>query len=309
MNARKITRYATVRDGTRVAWHTHLDDAPESEVLERPTLILTNGLGTSENFWRHLVHVFSRDFRVVHWDYRGHGASEVSISDDYSVRSFADDLTRVTEAVIASGHSTMLPIHVGFSMGVAVSLEFYRNRPDLTRAMVLIGGPPDAPYSDSLPFRIPGAKLAVRGVLRALSPFVVLSAPAVHAVSTSRVGYYGALALGLVRRRAQREDVEQFAAAFAQMDPAVFWKTLQELMRAKASDVLPLVRVPVLVVGASHDWFVPRGQVERMGAKLATAHHVVIEDAGHAVLIEAGPEVCATIRLFLRRIGASRAAA
>ncbi len=47
-------------------------------------MLLTNGIGTTENFWRHLVAELRRDHRTVHWDYRGHGASERSASGDYS---------------------------------------------------------------------------------------------------------------------------------------------------------------------------------------------------------------------------------
>ncbi|MFY0577428.1 alpha/beta fold hydrolase [Cystobacter fuscus] len=74
-----LTRFITAPDGTRVAYHTHAaaQGEPASDFLSRPVVLLTNGIGTTENFWRHLVMDLERDHRVVHWDYRGHGRSEL----------------------------------------------------------------------------------------------------------------------------------------------------------------------------------------------------------------------------------------
>ena len=57
-------------------------------------------------------------------------------------------------------------------MGVTVLLELYRARPDLVQAMVLIAGGADHPYASSPLFRVPFARAAIRGGLRAASPIV-----------------------------------------------------------------------------------------------------------------------------------------
>ena len=66
----------------------------------RPPVLLTNGIGTSENFWRYIVANLEQDHRVVHWNYRGHGHSEEARGGDYSVESQVEDLERVTEEVM-----------------------------------------------------------------------------------------------------------------------------------------------------------------------------------------------------------------
>jgi pimeloyl-ACP methyl ester carboxylesterase len=88
------------------------------------------------------------------------------------------------------------------------------------------------------------------------------------------------------------------------MDPRAFWDTLCELMRARATDVLRTVRVPTLVIAASHDRMIPRSQIEKLSAQLNGPHRIIIENTGHAILLEAGPEVAAAMRLFLRGIEA-----
>ena len=306
MHTRKVTRTLTAHDGTRITWHTHRPMGPgapdDAELARRPTMLLTTGIGTSENFWKHLVHVFAHDYRVVHWDYRGHGDSAVAAGGDYAMATHADDLARVTEAVIRDGDGVTQPVQVGFSMGVIVVLELYRARPDLAQSLVLIGGPPDAPWSTVGPFRVPGVMPLLRGALTGMKPFVRTAAPAVHAMFNAPFAYPMGRALGILRKRAPRDEIAAFTESLARMDPRAFWDTLCELMRARASDVLESVQVPTLVVAASNDLFVPREQIETLAAKLPGPHRIVIEDAGHAVLLEAGPEVAAAMRLFLRGI-------
>ena len=58
MPYRAHSRIITAPDGTRVAYHTHGTTALENaspELASRPAVLLTNGIGTTENFWRFLV--------------------------------------------------------------------------------------------------------------------------------------------------------------------------------------------------------------------------------------------------------------
>lgn len=106
-------------DGTPLSFHTHGDAAG-------PAVLLTNGIGTTSNFWRFLIADLQVDHTVVHWDYRGHGQTPVAASGDYSLQTHADDLARVTRKVM--DRDGRPPVHVAFSMGVAVLLELYRNQ-------------------------------------------------------------------------------------------------------------------------------------------------------------------------------------
>src|SRR4029078_4564218 len=92
------TRFVTARDGTRLSWHFHESVAygasPQGLDPAQPTLLLTNGIGSSRVFWTHLVHALGRDYQVVHWDYRAHGGSERAVGGDYAITTQRDDLRR-----------------------------------------------------------------------------------------------------------------------------------------------------------------------------------------------------------------------
>jgi pimeloyl-ACP methyl ester carboxylesterase len=292
---RRTLHFVTAPDGTKIAWHAREPDAAGPGL---PPLLLTNGIGTTENFWRHLVEELTRDRRVVHWDYRAHGKSELSVSGDYSLHTQAGDLARVTDSVMQSSGGTA-PIHVAFSMGVAVLLELYRNRPELVRAMVLIGGSPDAPGVGTALFRMPGSMWAVQRALRAFTPVAPSLRPVLRALVKTRLLYGAGRALGVLQPLAPREEIEIFLAAIAGMDLGAYLRTLSGLMAAHGSDVLPRVNVPVLIIAAQKDTMMPLSQMKRLRDALPKATYVEIPDAGHAGMLEAGEKMAREIRAFL----------
>ena len=278
-------------DGTPITFHTHGHSGG-------PVLLLTNGIGTTENFWRFLVDDLSADFTVVHWDYRGHGSTPVPASGDYGLHTQADDLARVTRAVMGDRP----PVHIAFSMGVAVLLELYRGRPELVRAMALLAGAPDAPGTGTWLFKLPGSLAAARALAAIATPVVPLVAPLVKAFLRSSLPYPVARAAGVLQPHAPRHDIDEFLSGVANMDPLAYWRTLRGLLAARGSDVLPSVSVPVLIVAAAHDLLMPVVQLENMRRGLPHASYVLIDEAGHAGLVEKGPEMARAVRELLSRV-------
>lgn len=106
----------------------------------------------------------------------------------------------------------------------------------------------------------------------------------------------------MLQPTAPEEDVRQFLDGIAAMDPTAYWGTLLGLLDARASDVLPAVKVPVAIVSAAQDTLMPRVQVERMRAGLPHASFVEIQQAGHAGLVEQGPKMVAAVRALLTSV-------
>ncbi|MHB8876261.1 MAG: alpha/beta fold hydrolase [Myxococcaceae bacterium] len=302
MGYQRVTHFIQAADGTAIAYHTHLGGLANDEALDgRPAVVLSNGIGTTENFWRFLVKDLERDHRVVHWDYRGHGCSGPGTSRDYRMAVLADDLARITEVVMRRSHGVP-PVHVGFSMGVTVLMELYRAHPEQIRALGLIAGAPDAPGTGTLPFRIPGLVPALRGAMAALQPVLPLVAPAIRLLLRSKAVYPAARAVGLIQQHAPREDIDEFLRGIASMDPTVAWRMARCLMNARASDVLPRIKVPVLIVAAGRDEMMPKVQVDAMRAALPGARYVEVPEAGHAGLVEEGPAFAGPVRGWLDEV-------
>lgn len=64
------TGHATLGDGCRLFWR--MDGSPEA-----PVLMLSNSLGTRLEMWEPQIAALSTEFRVLRYDSRGHGRSDV----------------------------------------------------------------------------------------------------------------------------------------------------------------------------------------------------------------------------------------
>ena len=297
-----ILRFVSAEDGTEIAWRTHVGTASEEALRAKRAILLTNGLSTTDNFWGPIVQGLAGENRVVNWSYRGHGESESARSKDYAIRTHADDLARVAEAMRAYGMGELPPVHVAFSMGVTVLLELYRARPELVGAMVLVAGGADHPHSSSAFFRVPGMRRAVRGALRLAAPIVPRASPIARRVAAARALFPVAQALGAIGKDAPREEVEHFFRTVGAMDLEAYWESMRSLMEAHASDVLARVKVPVLIVAPERDLLAARRDLVTLREGIPGAEWVMVPGTTHAMLLEAGGVVADRVRGFLGRV-------
>jgi pimeloyl-ACP methyl ester carboxylesterase len=91
---------------------THTSDADTSTTT--PTVVLVHGWTCSIPFWAPVISALRADMRVVAYDLRGHGASDIPGQGQYSVQALVDDLTTVLDATLPAGQKATL---VGHSMG------------------------------------------------------------------------------------------------------------------------------------------------------------------------------------------------
>ncbi len=94
-------------------------------------LIMTHGLGGDHTMWINQIPAFKKKYRVVVWDCRGHGQSEVT-DEGYSINRFTEDLHGLMR------HLDIERAHiVGLSMGGWISYWFAHNYPEATASLVL----------------------------------------------------------------------------------------------------------------------------------------------------------------------------
>lgn len=101
-------RWVHSSDGTRLA--VRVSGAEDAQPL-----VLAHGYCAASGFWSAYEERLGQHFRVVVWDQRGHGRSEVPRGRDaFALERFADDLQAVLESVLAPGQRAVL---VGHSLG------------------------------------------------------------------------------------------------------------------------------------------------------------------------------------------------
>lgn len=160
--------FVTSADGTRIAYEEHGPD-------EGPTVVLSHGWTCSTLFWSPVIPELTPVARVVAYDQRGHGRSDVPVDRArYSTAALADDLEAVLGAVLPDGGRAVL---AGHSMG-GMTLMAAADRPAVRdrTAAVLLASTGSAELTDQslvFPARIRSARARRafhRALLRSAAP-------------------------------------------------------------------------------------------------------------------------------------------
>jgi len=100
---------------------------------EGAPLVLIPGMGMCNRLWNLQIEPFSRHFKVITYDVRGHGESGGS-DEKYSIKLFAGDL----KALLAELHVTKAHI-CGLSMGGLIAQQFAIDYPDMVDKLIIVG--------------------------------------------------------------------------------------------------------------------------------------------------------------------------
>ncbi|MBU8812271.1 SDR family oxidoreductase [Mycolicibacterium goodii] len=110
--------FVTSRDGTRIAVYEQGDP-------ERPTLVMAHGWPDSHVLWDGVVAELGEGYRIVRYDNRGAGASDVpKATSAFTMARFADDFSAVVDQV-----SPDRPVHVLAHDWGSVGIWEYLSRP------------------------------------------------------------------------------------------------------------------------------------------------------------------------------------
>ncbi|MBZ0115420.1 MAG: alpha/beta hydrolase, partial [Sandaracinaceae bacterium] len=258
-------------DGTGLACH--------SAGRGRPVL-LANGLGGSWKAWTHQIQYFLDRYRFVSWDYRGLYRSRApSDREALQVDVHARDAVAVLDALGIEQTSIF-----GWSMGVQVGLEIFRQAPDRVKALVLINGVAGAPWESV--FNLPAAGKVVPHVIDLLVRMPGLTHQVTERVVQWPETIGWAKRLGLAGRTLDEEIFAQLAGSFAGLDMELYMRMLGQLGEHDARDVLEEVDVPVLVVAGDRDLFTPKGAAQEMAKRIRGAELLVVPGGTHYVAVE-----------------------
>ncbi|WP_033821990.1 alpha/beta fold hydrolase, partial [Kitasatospora sp. MBT63] len=322
---------ALVRAGSRKSFG--VAPAPAAPPL---TVVFCHGYCLNQDSWHFQRAVLRESVRLVFWDQRSHGRSERSRSyvagEPASIDQLGADLKAVLDAVVPEGPVVL----VGHSMGGMTVMALAAQHPELFGAGTPgTTGTPGTPGTsgpeaagriagvaligtlagdwDSVTFGLPvaGARL-----MRRVAPGVVrLLGRQVELVEATR--RFGADVTGVFYRRFSfgSKDVDPSVARFAELLlDATPIDVVAEFYPAfsahdKTAALSALDGVPTLVLAGTKDLLTPPEHSEAIAARLPGAELVLVEDAGHLVMLER-PEVVdrQLAALLVRAAGQAHAA-
>lgn len=265
--------YVLASDGVRLYAEVTGDGTP---------LVLSPGYcQTHENFRAQVAPFAAAGYRVVLWDYRGHGKSQVPEDEAaYSMEQVIDDLGRV----IAWAAADEPAVVGGLSFGGLASQHFALAYPGRVRALLLIASGPG--------FKKPKAQAGWEAQIDRI------------AGRLERVGFEGytsgRAAPNSIGLSPDLPAAQAAGRAIEAQDPhgvARFGRRVAGLAPSTL-DRLAEIQIPALVLVGSLD-AAYQAAAEVMTAKLPRVRRVVIPDAGHCVNIEQTEAFNAAVLEFL----------
>lgn len=252
-----------------------------------PAFVLCNGLGGNIDAWRYLIDDFGPHHRIVSWDYRGlYKSGPAAAGTGYTIETQVQDLQavlthfRIERAVL-----------LGWSMGVQVSFEAWRQMPQVIAGMVLINGTYGSPLTTAfspmlkdspLKTMLPAIARGLESIAHLAEPFQ----PMAQKVTKTKLALNVIKGLGLASQALDEKIFLTLAGEVAGLHMPRYLATLNALAQHSAADVLATITVPVLVVTGDHDLLTPVNQSREMVRAIPGAELLVIPSGTHYTPLE-----------------------
>jgi 3-oxoadipate enol-lactonase len=241
-------------------------------------LVLVHGLGgTGTDIFKRLLAPLAEQHRVVAYDLRGSGQSDVT-PGPYTVELLADDLDAMVTS-LGLGAVTL----IGHSLGGGIALHYAVTRPDRTRAVVGIG--------------------AVTGLAEQGKEWMEKRAQTVEAEGMTGVAETVATnGLAASFRDAHPAEFQEFVSLIASNDTVGYAAQCRALVAMDVAARLPDVQCPVLLVSGEHDQASPPAANQANVALLRSGRLVELQECAHIMPWEKPDELLAAIDAFLQDV-------
>jgi 3-oxoadipate enol-lactonase len=260
--------FFTTGDGTRIAYR--LDGS-----ADRPVVVLANSIGTNMHMWDSLIAALSDDFRVLRYDMRGHGASDVP-DGAYAIGRFGGDVIELLDAL------GIQRVHfIGLSLGGFVGQWLAIHNPERIDRLILTN------------------TAAYLGPAEQWDPAItaVLEAEDMHETAETFLRNWFAPHL----LEAESAVVQKFRTMLLETDQrgiAGSWALVRDTDMRRT---IALISRPTLIIAGEHDLVTTVAHGKAMAATIPNARLLVLP-AAHMTHIEYPAEFMEAVLAFLRAL-------
>jgi 3-oxoadipate enol-lactonase len=270
-------------DGTHIHYESHGSGHP---------IIMVNGLACDANYWKYTRRHFGAHAHVINYDLRGHGKSgHPARREHVEVADHARDLIALISHLGAEK-----PVIMGFSLGVQIMFESYRQFGNNLGGLVAVTGPYRNPLSTF--YGLPLHDRVIEGAIRAARAIQDPLGQIWPHIFRNRLIYPISRLTGATRSK--REDMDGFYKHAECMHVPLFIDFAAAATRHSAEDVLPTISIPTLVIGGEKDTFTPVSLSEHMARTIPDAEYLFVKGGTHTALVEEPELINTTIERFLR---------
>jgi 3-oxoadipate enol-lactonase len=249
-------------------FHYRLDGPADAAVV-----VLSNSLGTNFAMWDAQADALTQKFRMLRFDARGHGQSEVT-TGPYSIEALAEDVIGLLDALkISTAH------YCGLSVGGLIGQWLGIHAPQRFKSLTLCNTAARIGTTDAWNTRI----------------------------STVREGGMAAIANGVVSRwfteefaRRAPEKVELTRQMLLHTPPDGYVATCAALRDEDLREAISRVPVPTLVISGAKDAATTAADGQFIAGEIPGAKYVEL-NAAHLSNIEAAEPFTAALLKFLEQ--------
>lgn len=242
-----------------------------------PWVTMSNSLATTHRMWDAQMDAFTKQYRVLRYDKRGHGETEVA-PGPYSFELLADDVLALLDALqITRTH------FVGLSMGGMTGMTMAMRKPSVLRTLVLCDTTSKDPLGDPALWqqridtvRAGGSMdaLVETTVARFLTPDTVKTRPEVA---------------DAVRTMVRNTPIDGYIAC------------CQAIAKLNLTDRLPGITIPTLVVVGADDPATTVEMAQALHQRVAGSELIILKNAAHLSNLEQADAFNEAVLGFLAR--------
>lgn len=239
------------------------------------TVLFSHGLLWSGKMFHHQVEHLKDRYRVVTYDHRGQGQSEVT-ADGYGMDQLYED------AIALIDHLELGQVHfAGLSMGGFVGLRLAARKPELVKSLILMETTAmDEPFAFKYKVlntivRFFGVKSVTNSVMKIM---------------------FGDKFLNDEKRKAERQA---WKSALQRLDKTIIRAVKGVIERNGVEDELPNITCPTLIMVGTQDKATIPAKSEFMHAHIKGSELKYIEGGGHTASVEEPEQYNQHIATFL----------
>lgn len=256
-----------VANDVRIAYRF---DGPE----DAPTLVLVNSLGTNLHMWDSQIAPLSQHFRVLRYDFRGHGASSVP-AEPSTIAQFGLELLSLLDTL------KIEHVHIcGLSLGGIIALYVVSRYPERVNRAVFANTATRIGSVATWDARIDAVQ---KGGMAAIQDAVL------------------ARFLSAGFRQQHPEISQKIRAMVETTSPSGYVGACAALRDADLRATLGSIHTPSLIIGSELDESTPPSQAEELHTSISASQLVIFPQTAHLSNVEQ-PEAFSNhvLRFFLQ---------
>ncbi len=260
-------------------------------------IVYVYGLACLINHWHFQIDYFSKNFKTLAFDIRGHHKSGLPENADLlNLESSAKDISYLLR------HLGIKKAHfVGHSLGAQTILKTYELFPELFKSISFINGFSQNPIKGMFGLDIVEPFFNFVKDQYAKNPEMLEGlwrAGIKNPISMWGAGILGGFNLKLT----QFKDIEIYAQGVANVPISVFIKFFEEMMSFNGDDIAKKISVPTLIISGENDKVTPTAFQRKLHEQINGSEFVVIPYGSHCTQLDFPDYVNLKLEKFLNSI-------